>query len=259
MGKQLKAHLAHGTLIRTFALGHLYSPKIVEMVGFIGGFEAVWFDQEHAGLTPAQIDDGSRAARAAGLDCFVRLPATDYATVMRVLEAGAGGVMASMVRSVAEVENLVSWAKFHPRGMRGVNGTGVDGRYGSMAALDYFAQANADTVIGVQIEHADALHHLEAIAGVPDVDFLFVGPADLSQSLGIPAEWEHPKLWHAIERVARVCRDRNLAWAILPIGPTFARRCVDMGCRMLSIGIDSWAMQRGLRAFQNEYEEFFPA
>jgi 4-hydroxy-2-oxoheptanedioate aldolase len=83
---------------------------------------------------------------------------------------------------------------------------------------------------------------------------LFIGPADLSQSMGIPGEWEQPRLWQAYERVARAARDRHIHWAILPLNPAYAKRCVDLGCRMLSLGLDVWAFQRGLRAFQSEYE-----
>ena len=162
MGAQLKALLAGGRVLRVFALGHLFSPKLVEMIGWRGGFDAVWFDQEHAGLSMAQIEEGSRAARGAGLNCFVRLNATDYATVMRALEAGAGGVMASMVKNARQAEEIVSWAKFHPRGCRGVNGTGVDGRYGSTPGAEYFRRANAETVVAVQIEHADAVEDVRA-------------------------------------------------------------------------------------------------
>jgi 4-hydroxy-2-oxoheptanedioate aldolase len=259
MPSRLKVLLGQGKLVRVFALGQLCSPKLVELVGHVGGFEAIWLDQEHVGLTLPQIEDASRAARCVGLDSFVRLPATDYATVMRPLEAGAGGVMASMVRTAAEVENLVRWARFHPKGCRGVNGTGADGRFGGMPLLDYFATANAETVVGVQIEVADAVSNVEEITRVADVDFLFVGPADLSQSLGIPAQWEHPKLWQAIERVASVCARRKIPWAVLPMGPAFARRCVELGCRMLSVGIDAWAVRYGLKAMQEEYAEFFSA
>jgi 2-dehydro-3-deoxyglucarate aldolase/4-hydroxy-2-oxoheptanedioate aldolase len=176
---------------------------------------------------------------------------------MRALEAGAGGVMASMVRSLGEVEKLVGWAKFHPRGERGVNGTGVDGRYGTMPMSEYFHQANDGTAVGVQIEHIDAVEIVEQIVAVPDVDFLFIGPADLSQSMGIPGEWEHPRLWHAIERVARACAVGKVPWAILPLTPEHARRCVGLGCRMLSIGLDMWAFRRGLQWFQEAYKEFF--
>ncbi len=257
MSSQLRSGLRSDRVLRVFALGQMCHPKLVELVAFHGGFDAIWLDQEHVGLTIPQIEDATRAARASGIDTFVRLPATDYATVMRVLEAGAGGVMGSMIRSLREVENLVKWAKFHPRGERGVNGTGVDGRYGTMPLAEYFRRSNDETVIGVQIEHADAVELIEQIAAVPDVDFLFIGPADLSQSMGIPGEWEHPRLWQAIERVARVGAARNVPWAILPLSPEHARRCVDLGCRMLSIGLDMWAFRRGLDYYQQSYGEFF--
>jgi 4-hydroxy-2-oxoheptanedioate aldolase len=254
MGTRLKQALAQGRLVTVFGLGQLCHPKIVEIVGLKGGFDAVWFDQEHGGLTIGQLEEAGRAARATGLDSFARLAATDYATVMRPLEAGVGGVMAAQVRSAAEAAQVVRWAKFHPLGERGVNGTGVDGRYGALPLPDYLRQANDETFIAIQIEHADAVEQVEQIAALPGVDVLFIGPADLSQSLGIPAQWDHPRLARAIERVARAAKAADIHWAILPFNPTHARHCVELGCRMLSIGMDVWAMQRGLRAWLAEYE-----
>jgi 2-dehydro-3-deoxyglucarate aldolase/4-hydroxy-2-oxoheptanedioate aldolase len=254
MGARLKELLRQGKLVRVFCLGQLCNPKLVEILGLQGGADAVWLDQEHAGLTIAQIEDACRAARLAGLESFVRLAATDYATVMRPLEAGAGGVMAAQVRSAREAEDVVRWALFHPAGLRGYNGTGVDGRYGTLAPAEYMRQANADTFIAIQIEHADAVEDVERIAALKGVDVLFVGPADLSQSMGLPGEWEHPRLWQALERVARAAHDHGIHWAILPLSPAYAKRCVDLGCRMLSVGLDVWAFQRGLRSFRNDYD-----
>jgi 2-dehydro-3-deoxyglucarate aldolase/4-hydroxy-2-oxoheptanedioate aldolase len=257
MAADLRTLLRQGRLVRVFALGHLFRPEMVEMVGWLGGFDAVWFDLEHTPMTAADVAAGARAARACGLHSFARLAATDYAAVMRPLEAGAGGVMAAMVRSAAQAEELVRWAKFHPHGLRGVNSTGPDGRHGTLPLLEYLQRANARTAVGVQVENVEAVDDVERIAAVAELDFLFVGPADLSQSMGIPGQWDHPRLWQAIERVARAAAGRNLAWAILPASPAHARRYVELGCRMLSIGLDAWAFARGLRAFQDEYAEFF--
>ncbi len=151
------------------------------------------------------IEMAVMAARGYGIDHFVRLPATDYASVMRSLEAGAGGVMFSMVRSAAEAEQAVRWAKFWPRGERGLNGGNRDGRFGLMPLADYMARANAETFVGVQIETAGALESLKEIAAIPDLDLLFVGPSDLSQILGVPGDFENPKCLSAIENLARVC------------------------------------------------------
>lgn len=257
MGAQLKSLLAGDRVLKVFALGQFCSPKLAEVIGMRGGFDAVWFDQEHVGLTIPQIEEAARAARAVGLDSFVRLNATDYATVMRPLEAGAGGIMASMVRSARQAEEIVSWAKFHPRGCRGVNGTGVDGRYGATPGAEYFRRANAESVVAVQIEHVDAVEDVERIAAIADLDFLFIGPADLSQSMGIPGEWEHPRMWAAVERTAKAAAANRVPWAVLPRDAAHARRCVELGCRMLSVGMDAWAFQKGVNAVQDDFAEFF--
>lgn len=257
MTARLKTLLNQGKLVRVFCLGQLCDPKLVELIGLHGGYDAVWLDQEHGSLTVAQVEQATRAARACGLDTFVRLAPTDYATVMRSLEAGAGGVMAAQVRDARQVEEIVRWAKFYPRGMRGINNTGVDGRYGLMPLSEYLQQANANTFLAIQIERVEAVEQVEQIAAVKDVDVLFVGPADLSQSMGLPGEWDHPRHWEALERVAQAARKHAIHWAILPPNRAYAERCLELGCRMFSLGIDVWVMQRGLASFQAEYAEFF--
>jgi 2-dehydro-3-deoxyglucarate aldolase/4-hydroxy-2-oxoheptanedioate aldolase len=257
MAVRLKELVAQSKPTRVFGVGQLCYPKLIEMIGLHGGFDAIWLDQEHAGLTMPQIEQAALAARAAGIDTFVRLAATDYATAMRPLEAGAGGIMAAQVRSAQETEQIVQWTKFQPRGMRGVNSCGIDGRYGTLPFLDYSRRANAETFLAIQIEHRDAVEDVERIAAVPDVDVLFIGPADLSQSLGIAGQWDHPRLWEAIGRVAAAARTHGLTWAILPRDPAYARRCVEMGCRMLSMGLDVWTVTKGLQASLAEYATVF--
>jgi 2-keto-3-deoxy-L-rhamnonate aldolase RhmA len=254
---RLKEALKQDRVVRVFGLGQLCHPKVIEMIGLIGGYDAVWLDQEHCGLTIEQIEHCARAARAAGLDSFVRITATDYATVMRPLEAGAGGIMAAQVRSAREAADIVRWAKFHPQGLRGVNGTGIDGRWGTLPMKEYFAKANAETFVAIQIEHKDAVSELDQIAALPEVDVLFIGPADLSQSMGLPADWEHPEVWSAIKKVAEAARKHGIHWAILPPNPDYARRCVELGCRMLSLGLDVWAVMKGLKTFKTDYADYF--
>jgi 2-dehydro-3-deoxyglucarate aldolase/4-hydroxy-2-oxoheptanedioate aldolase len=258
MGVRLKEALAQGKLVRVFCVGHLCSPKLVEIIALHGGYEAIWLDQEHGGLSLDQLEQAVRAARGCGLDTFVRLAATDYATVMRPLEAGAGGIMAAQVRSARQAEEIVQWAKFYPRGARGFNNAGIDGRFSTLPMKDYMQRANAETLVAIQIEHLAAVEEVEAIAAVPDLDVLFIGPADLSLSMGIPGEWEHPRFWEAVDRVARAAQQHGVHWAVLPLNPVFARRCVERGCKMLSLGLDVWAVQRGLTAFQGDYREYFP-
>jgi 4-hydroxy-2-oxoheptanedioate aldolase len=255
MGTRIKELLGQGKLVKVFCLGQLCDPKLVEILGLVGGWDGIWLDQEHPGLTVPQIENAARAARLVGLDSFVRLAPTDYATVMRPMEAGAGGVMAAQVRSAAQAEEVVRWALFHPLGLRGVNGTGVDGSFGTLTMAEYLRRGNADTLVVIQIEHIDALNDVEKIAAVRGVDALFIGPADLSQSMGLVGDWDNPRLWESYARVAKACEDSGIHWGILAPTAAFAQRCVQLGCRLLSVGLDVWAFQRGLKAYLAEYAE----
>ena len=253
MSRNLKRLLAQKQRTTVFHLGHLCDPKIIDLLGVLGGWDAVWLDQEHAGLSIDTIAHCARAARAADLDCFVRLTATDYATVMRPLEVGAGGIMAAQIRTAAEAAKVIEWAKFWPQGLRGVNSSGVDGGFGTMSLAEYMRHANDSVYVIIQIEHFEAVENVEAIAALPNLDALFIGPADLSQSMGLPGETDHPKVLAAIERVAAACRKSNVAWAILPKDAAVAKRSIELGCSMLSLGGDNVALVRGLRAIKDEW------
>jgi 2-dehydro-3-deoxyglucarate aldolase/4-hydroxy-2-oxoheptanedioate aldolase len=254
---RIKQLLADGRFVRMFGVGQLYTPKLVEIAGEHGGFDALWLDAEHAGLGMKEIELATMAARAYGMDHFVRMPATDYASIMRVLEAGAGGVMVSMVRSPEEAEQAVRWAKFYPRGDRGLNGGNRDGRFGLMPLAEYVAKANAETFVGVQVETRSAIDAVADLAAIPDVDLLFVGPADISQVLGVPGDFENPRCLDTIERIARACRDAGKPWGIVPRGPEYAQRMVGWGCRMFVLGLDIHIVHAGIRGAKERYAAFF--
>ena len=254
---KIKQLLAEGRVVRMFGVGQLFSPKLVEIVGEHGEFDALWLDTEHAGLDMKDIELATMAARAYGLDHFVRQPATDYAAIMRSLEAGAGGVMISMVRTPEEAEQAVRWAKFHPRGERGMNGGNRDGRFGLTPMTEYVAQANASTFVGIQIETASAIASVAEIAATPDVDLLFVGPADISQVMGVPGDFEHPKCLAAIEGIAEACARAGKPWGIVPRGPEYAERMRGWGCRMFVLGFDIHVVHAGIRATKERYRSFF--
>jgi 2-dehydro-3-deoxyglucarate aldolase/4-hydroxy-2-oxoheptanedioate aldolase len=254
---RIKERLAAGQLVRLFGAGQLCSPKLVEIVGIHGGFDGLWLDGEHAGLSMKEVELATLAANAHGLDHFVRMPATDYAAIMRMLEAGANGVMVSMVRSPEDAEQAVRWAKFAPRGERGLNGGNRDGDFGLMPIPEYVKSANDRVFVGIQIETATALASVGEIAAIPDVDLIFVGPADLSQVLGVPGDFENPKCLEAIQGIARACENAGKPWGIVPRGPEYAARMRDWGCRMFVVAFDHQSVHAGIRAAKGRYEAFF--
>jgi 2-dehydro-3-deoxyglucarate aldolase/4-hydroxy-2-oxoheptanedioate aldolase len=255
---RIKQMLAEGKVVRLFATGQLLTPKLIEIVGEHGEFDALWLDAEHAGIGMREVELATMAARAYGMDHLVRLPLTDYASVMRSLEAGAGGLMFSMIRSAAEAEQAVRWSKFWPRGERGLNGGNRDGRFQLTPLAEYMATANASTFVGIQIETAGALAEAAAIAAVPDVDLLFVGPSDLSQVLGVPGDFENPRCLEAIQKIARACEEAGKPWGVWSRGPEYAERMRAWGCRLFVLAADVHMVHTGIRATKERYAAFFP-
>lgn len=255
----IKQRLARDEILMVAAAGRIVHHNLLQMIGIHGGFQAVWFDLEHMDHPTEKLEVGTLACRSQGMDTFVRLPPTDYAIVTRALEAGAGGVMAAQVRSAAQAEEVVRWAKFHPRGCRGLNTAGWDARFATVAPGPFTAQANRDSFVAIQIETVEALAEVEAIAAIDGVDLLFLGPADMSQSLGVTGEFMHPRCLEAIERISAACRKAGKPWGVVPISADYAGMCVEKGCRMLSVGADVRIINLGIESVKKAYARFFRA
>ncbi len=128
-----------------------------------------------------------------------------------------------------------------------MNGGNRDGRYGLTPLPEYVAKANAETFVGLQIETKGAIDAVAELAALPDVDLLFVGPADISQVLGVPGDFENPRCLEIIERIASACRDAGKPWGIVPRGPEYAQRMVGWGCQMFVLAFDIHIVHAGVR------------
>ncbi len=134
MTEPLKQRIQNGERLVVFAVGRMYHHNIIQYLGMAGGFDGFWIDVEHAGLTVRDVEIAVAAGKAHGLESFVRVPPTDYATVTRCFESGAVGVMAAQIASAEHAEEFVQWSKFAPRGRRGLNPLGYDGAVGGCAS-----------------------------------------------------------------------------------------------------------------------------
>ena len=177
---------------------------------------------------------------------------------MRPLEIGAGGVMVSMVRSPEEAEQAVRWAKFWPRGERGMNGGNRDGRFGLTPMAEYAGEGQRLDVR----RHPDRDGH-GAGRGRRDRRGPRRRPRCSSarptsaRCSGVPGQFEHPKCFEAIERIADACRAAGKPWGIVPKGPDYAERMAKLGCRMFVVGFDVHALHEGLRGIKGRYGAFF--
>ena len=198
------------------------------------------------------------AARYYGLDHFVRQPATDYASIMRSLEAGAGGVMISMVRGPEDAEQAVRWAKFHPRGDRGMNGGNRDGRFGLMPRRRVRGQGQRRDFVGIQIETASR-DRLDPPRSPPS-------PTSTSSSSARPTSarsWASPATSRIPDASTRssgspeACASAGKPWGIVPRGPEYAARMQAWGCRMFVLAFDIHVVHAGIRATKERYGSFF--
>lgn len=256
MVETLRQRLARNEVAIVCGVGRTLHHNFLQMLGMHGGFHGVWFDMEHVGNSIEQLEIGTLAVRSQGMDCFVRIPPTDYSMVSRSLESGASGVMIAQVRSAQQTEEIVQWAKYAPRGWRGLNTASYDARFGLVSAKDHCAKANQETLVIIQIETREAVEQCEQIAAVPGVDLLFIGPSDLSQALGVTGDFWNPKCLEAVDHVAESCRRQGKPWGVLPPDPKYAARCIERGCKMLSIASDCRILNAGIQHYKDLYREF---
>jgi 2-dehydro-3-deoxyglucarate aldolase/4-hydroxy-2-oxoheptanedioate aldolase len=253
MADTMKQRLHDGERLVVFAMGRMFNHNIVRYLGMTGDFDGFWVDVEHGGLTTADIEIAAAAGQAHGLECFVRVPPTDYATVTRCFESGATGVMAAQIRTADEAEEFVQWAKFAPRGRRGLNPLGFDGRYGTIPLSRFAEMANEETFVAIQIETAGAVDEVDGIAAVDGVDLLFVGPSDLSQAVGVIGDFMGAPSLQAVDRVAAACTAHGKHWGAVTPNPEYATMLIEKGCTLISVVNDVKLVTEGLAATKEKY------
>lgn len=219
---------------------NLADPRVVEIASQVG-FDCVWLCNEHVPTDWLVLENMIRAAKVYDVDTVVRVSKGSYSDIVRPLEADAAGVMVPHLMSAEEARYVVRTTRFHPIGRRPVDGGNADGAYGRMGLLEYMESANRERFVAVQIEDPEPLEELEEIASVEGIDILFFGPADFSQGIGHPGEWDHPLVAEARERIARVCAEHG-KFAGTACGPEEVARFRDMGYSFLNVGADVIAL-----------------
>jgi len=176
------------------------SPQVVEMLGRLG-FDWVLLDCEHGSLCPESVEVMAMAAELTGLTPIARPWTNSPEAILRVMDRGAMGVQVPHVNTAADARRAVQSVKFQPLGDRGLAAGTRPAGYGfGVSAADYAQEANRETLVCVQLEEAEALRNLGEILQVEGVDVFFIGPSDLSQSLGYPGRSDVPEVREAMDR-----------------------------------------------------------
>jgi 4-hydroxy-2-oxoheptanedioate aldolase len=211
-------------------------PAFVEVMGY-AGFDFVVLDLEHGPNTVLSLQNLIRAAQVSGVLPIVRVKDDVPSLIGEVLDVGAGGIQVPKIRSAKDVEEVLRAGRFAPQGMRGVCRFVRAAHYSATDRHQYFAQAN-DAILVLQLEGTEAIDNLDEILAVRGADIVFVGPYDLSQSLGVPGDVDNPRVVEAMRGMVERCLKSGVTVGTFVDTPENARKWRDAGVRYLSYSVD---------------------
>lgn len=215
------------------------------------GFDWLVIDTEHSLTDVPDTLAMMQAMAGYPVSPVVRPAANDAVLIKRLLDLGAQTLVVPYVQNATEALAAVTAMRYPPRGIRGVAGLTRAGRFGAVA--NYTARAEEELCLIVQVETAEALAEIEAIAAVDGVDGLFIGPSDLAASMGHPGAPGHPAVVAAIEdAISRILAAGKPA-GILTLDPAFARRCIALGTTFTALGMDIHLLVQGARRLAADF------
>lgn len=242
-----------GLIARNLQIGlwsTLGSNIVAEVIGH-SGFDWVVLDTEHS---PNEIPDlvSQMQAMARGTASIVVRPAwNDKVLIKRVLDMGAQSLVIPFVQNAEEAKAAVAATRYPPDGIRGVTGSGRAAQYGYIE--DYLHVAGNEIAVIVQIETGDALKEIEAIANVEGVDGVFIGPADLSASMGYIGNQHHEEVQNALKTAAEKLKALNKAAGILAFDPDDIKRYIEWGYTFVAVGSDLSILRNGAQQLAQQY------
>ncbi len=237
---ETKRKLSNGEIVVGCLLPYP-EPTIAEMLA-LAGFDFVLLDGEHGTFEPRDIGHATRAIELRGATPLARVTANRAEIILRFLDAGAHGVQVPTLNSGAEVESAVRSAKYGPRGDRGLAGGRMSDFGVAVPIAEYTAIANEQTMVIGHVETADAVDNVEQFIEVDGLDVVFLGPVDLSHSLGHPGDLTHPMVVDAMERVASVVVPSDKALGVYAPTTESARTWIDRGARYILSGLDTFIL-----------------
>jgi len=211
------------------------APSTAEAMG-CAGFDFVVLDMEHTPIDMAQLAGMLRTIEGTPAGVLTRLPWNDMVTVKRVLDAGAQSLMFPFIQNAEEAKRAVAYTRYPPDGVRGVAAVHRASRHGTIA--NYHHNAAAELCVVVQIETLAALEQLPAIAAVPGIDSLFIGPADLSASMSLLGNAAHPDVLAKLAEGAAACKRAGKPVGIVGPNPGVVAKYVEFGFTWVAIASD---------------------
>ncbi len=255
LAEKIKSKLKSGepSIGTWLSMAHSSIAEILAMAGY----EWVVIETEHTAIDVSEVMRLIIAIEQRGSIPLVRLAWNDPIQAKAILDSGAAGIIVPMVNTKADAELAVKMTKYPPEGFRGVGLARAQG-YGQYFN-EYVDRSNNDSLLILQIEHIDAVNNIEEILSVPGIDGTFIGPYDLSMSLGIPGQLNHPDVVNAKQKVLEATLRHNLTAGIHCVHPDTADRdcklAVEQGYRFIAVGTDILFLGDSARKLQSDIQK----
>jgi|YelNatPaOPRAMG01_1025707.scaffolds.fasta_scaffold38198_3 4-hydroxy-2-oxoheptanedioate aldolase len=238
----LKTKLQNGeNVIGTFIC--INSPAVVEIFGY-AGFDFVIIDMEHGPFNFETVENMIRAAEASGTTPIVRTPSSEETYILRALECGAAGVQVPHVDDAETARRIIEAAMYFPKGLRGVSPYTKAAQYAAIDPKTHMDTSNREVATIIHIESHTGINNLPAILEAAPVDVVFLGPYDLSQSLGIPGMVDDPKVTETIIKGVKTCRERGVATGTFVENPEKAKKWIGLGIQYIAYSVDIGILMR---------------
>jgi len=211
-------------------------PAFIEIMGY-AGWDFVIIDLEHGPNSVQTVQNLIRAAQIANIFPIVRVKENTPPVIKEVLDIGAGGIHVPQIINVDAAKEVMELAKFAPQGMRGVDRFSRAADYSAMDKFKYFKEAN-EAVIILGLEGKEAIEKVDDIISLEGIDVIFAGPYDISQSLGITGQFDHPRVAEKVSEIVDKCAPKGIAVGNFVETIESAKKWIDLGVKYISYSVD---------------------
>lgn len=232
---------------KTLLLGTLMTVPSLEIAEILSTspFDWLFLDLEHSAMNAR---DAQTLLQVVGnrKPCLIRVSSSDERNIRKALDSGAQGVILPQINSRQQLADIIGWTKFSPLGRRSIGLSRASG-YGS-ALTGHLSRANEETAVVIQIEHIDAVARIDEILAEPGIDAAFIGPYDLSASMGVPGDIASSEVQDAIDHIHSACRQADVTAGIFVADAASANRMGERGFSLIAIASDILLLGRGISA-----------
>jgi 2,4-dihydroxyhept-2-ene-1,7-dioic acid aldolase len=249
----LKEKLAKGQVI----FGPFFkinAPNMAEMFGY-AGFDFIIVDNEHSNFSYAEIENVIRAADGVNLHSIIRIPSASEEHILHALDSGASGVQIPSLSTAEQAKEAMPYTKYYPQGKRGMNTAQRAANFGFMEKNAFFKASNENTLVVVHVENKEMVDQIEALCQIPEIDVLFIGTGDLSQSIGKPMQVNDPEVVALVEKVFAAAAKHKKYVGIFAGNIAAAEKYIGMGAQFIGYSNDVTMITDSMKAVAKDFNQ----